>query len=122
MSDYAYAVQWADQDAFQHVNNCEFARFAQEARIHFFSTFAKVEAGPIRPVIASLKLDFKRPLFFPDHLTVRTRITRVGVTSLTLHQEMVSRAQDAIVCEAVSVLVFVEFPAMKPAPVPEIFR
>lgn len=122
IKDYEIEVEWGDQDAYQHVNNCEFARYAQESRIHFFYQHAKVDSGAVRPVMASLKLDFKRPVFYPDRLTISTHIAHVGTTSVTLKQDMRSQSQGTVVCEVTSVLVFVEFPAMKPAAVPDIFR
>ncbi|KAK4040211.1 thioesterase-like superfamily-domain-containing protein [Parachaetomium inaequale] len=86
-------IAWGEMDTFAHVNNVNYYRYAETARVNWITNFA-VHADPahrrqwrelMTPVstgliMKSLKADFKFPMVYPDKISVhhklRTQPTR----------------------------------------------
>ena len=89
-------VRFSDVDAYGHVNNVLYVEFFQEARIVYLNSLAEADTGPWRGwVIAQTDLDYLRPMLFraqPYH--VRSWVTRVGTTSMSIAAEIVDTGPD----------------------------
>jgi acyl-CoA thioester hydrolase len=86
-------VQWGDMDAFQHVNNTVFLRWFESARIAYFEKVGMpTGAGTTAPgpILARATVDFRKPVTFPDRITARARVAKVGNTSFTMTYQVVS--------------------------------
>jgi acyl-CoA thioester hydrolase len=98
-------IRWRDLDALRHVNNAVYATYLEEARDEWF-------VGALGPggnfwdyVLARVAIDFRRELTQDDEaLVVRTRLVRIGTSSLTFREEIVSLA-GWVAAEAESVVV-----------------
>ena len=71
------AVRWRDLDAFNHVNNAMYLRYLEEARLRWLMTLD----GPwmdesVAPVVASALVNFKRPIAWPEDVTVELFVDR----------------------------------------------
>ena len=102
------STRWGDMDAFNHVNNSVYSTYLEEARLRWF---ASIEGGwtdgDAAPVIAGMKIDFRRPVKWPAELIVELYVGRIGARSLTLPFRMIDRGDEAIVyAEGDSVLVW----------------
>jgi acyl-CoA thioester hydrolase len=115
-------VQWGDQDSFQHVNNTAYFRWFESGRIAYSMKVGLsdlMREKRIGPILASMTCDYRLPLTFPDTVHVGTRITRIGRTSMTMEQVLVSVAARAVAAEGRSTLVVYDYNTAAPVPVPD---
>jgi acyl-CoA thioester hydrolase len=112
---------WGDLDAFGHVNNLAYMRWAETARVEYLfpiGLFPPLPPSGVAPILASMKCDYKRVLNYPDTVYVGTRIARIGKSSLQMLHRIVSRNLDEIAAEVDSTLVMLDYPRNKPVTVP----
>ena len=77
-------MRWGDMDAFQHLNNVVFYRYAEQARITAFEEIASnlpwgdEFLDPVKkgsgPIVSRTACQFKCPVVYPDTLTIGTRV------------------------------------------------
>jgi acyl-CoA thioester hydrolase len=118
-------VQWGDQDAFQHVNNTVYLRWFESSRIAYtrkLGLWELLEKDGIGPILASTKIDYRRPLMFPDTVKVGSRVVKVGRTSLTLEHCVVGLASNVVAAEGVAVIVLYDYKKAEPTPIPDVIR
>ena len=98
-------IRWRDLDALRHVNNAVYATYLEEARDEWFVRALGPGGNFWDYVLARVAIDFRRELTQDDDaLVVRTRLVRIGTSSLTFREEIVS--QDGwVAAEAESVVV-----------------
>ena len=98
-------IRWRDLDALRHVNNAVYATYLEEARDEWM-TRALAGAGDLWDyVLVRVAIDFRRELTQDDDaVLVRTRLTRIGTSSLTLREEIV-KLDGTVAAEAESVVV-----------------
>lgn len=98
-------IRWRDLDALRHVNNAVYATYLEEARDEWFVHALGPGGNFWDFVLARVAIDFRRELTQDDDaLVVRTRLVRIGTSSLTFREEIVSVA-GWIAAEAESVVV-----------------
>jgi len=104
------SVRWGDMDAFNHVNNSVYATYLEEVRLRWFAgingPWVSAEMGP---VVASLRIEFRQPIEWPEELAVSMSCERIGRSSLTLPFVM-TRATDTsrVYAEGSTVLVWID--------------
>jgi acyl-CoA thioester hydrolase len=89
-------VAWGEMDSFKHVNNIYYFRYFETTRLHFFHEIGLLdylEEKGIGPILAETSCRFIQPVFYPDTLTIGTRITSIGKTSFVMEYCAVSDAQ-----------------------------
>jgi acyl-CoA thioester hydrolase len=119
------AVQWGDQDAFGHVNNTIYLRWFESARIAYFERMGIMdlhEKENVGPILASVTCNYRRPVTYPDSVTVGARVTRIGRTSFEMDHVCTSEAQGLIVAEGKTTLVVYDYHREKPHPISETLR
>ena len=98
-------IRWRDLDALRHVNNAVYATYLEEARDEWFVRALGPGGSFWDYVLARVAIDFRRELTQDDDaLLVRTRLVRIGTSSLTFREEIVSLA-GWVAAEAESVVV-----------------
>lgn len=106
-------------DANAHVNNVEYVRWMQQAAIAHADavgcTRATSEAGASW-VVRSHHIEYLRPAFAGEHLTIFTWVSTVRRSS-SLRKYRVVRGRD-LVARGETVWVFVEAATGKPRPIP----
>jgi len=86
-------IRWRDLDALRHVNNAVYATYLEEARDEWFVRALGPGGSFWDYVLARVAIDFRRELTQDDEaLVVRTRLVRIGTSSLTFREEIVSLA------------------------------
>jgi acyl-CoA thioester hydrolase len=118
-------VLWGDEDAFNHVNNVAYLRWCETARVEYFHRIGLSPPIPPRglgPILASLTCHYRRPLKYPDTVTVGTRVTAIGNSSLRMEHAIVSHASGEVAAESDSVIVAVDYSTGKAVRVPEEVR
>jgi acyl-CoA thioester hydrolase len=118
-------VAWGDMDALRHVNNAVYARWLESARIALLVRLGVIatQADPsVGPILARQAIDFRRPVEFPDEVTIDVRVARIGNTSLELRYRVRSHAQASIVAEGESIVVLYDFASGAKRALPEALR
>ena len=121
----SFPMHWGDQDAFGHVNNTLYIRWAESARIEYLSRIgvwspsAQLTVGPI---LAAIHCNFRIPLTYPDTVYAASRVTRIGNTSFHMVHRIVSARHNAVAADLESTLVLYDYTTGKPVPVPAEIR
>lgn len=93
-------VNWADMDAFQHVNNGAFFRYFESARIEYLTRIKFIEymkRASVGPILAKTSCTFIRPLFYPDKIDVFVR-TKEFFSHGMIHEYRVVRSENQEIC------------------------
>jgi acyl-CoA thioester hydrolase len=117
-------VRWGDMDALGHVNNAEYLRYFEQARIEWLEGLGIPITGiGTGPVLARVSVSYLRPIVYPSEIEVRLYAGRIGNTSFVLASEIVN-ARDAAerFTEGEFVTVWIDYVASRPVPVPESVR
>jgi acyl-CoA thioester hydrolase len=118
------AVRWRDLDAFDHVNNSSFLTYLEEARIRWLAGIEGKWFGPsFLPVLASVRLDYRRPMPYPTAIVVELASERVGRSSLTIAHRIVAENDSGILyCDGAVVLVWTDTATGRSVDLPEAIR
>ncbi|CAM2813597.1 acyl-CoA thioesterase [Pseudoalteromonas distincta] len=115
-------VAWADMDALQHVNNVVYLRYFEIARIDFLNKinlFDTISPNGVGPVISENNIRYKRPVTFPDTLTVGVTITDIKTDRFTMNYTVYSHVQKAITTTGTSKVVMFDFTTGQKATISE---
>jgi acyl-CoA thioester hydrolase len=119
-------VRFGDLDAMQHMNNVEFLRFFETARIDWFHQVLGDRSPASRSrfgfIFAECHLAYRAPAFFND--MIRTWIWPVELkrSSIRLAFEMRVEADDRLVADGWGTLVGYDYDAGAPRPLPDEVR
>jgi acyl-CoA thioester hydrolase len=89
-------VAWGQLDAFGHVNNTQFFRFFEDARLAYFEKVglnAHMKETGQGPILARTGCVFRKPLGFPDEVACCARVSDVGEDRFTMDYAIFSDAQ-----------------------------
>jgi acyl-CoA thioester hydrolase len=116
-------IRWRDMDAFKHVNNAVYLTYLEEARdewcLEVFGNGLLLNDF----VLARCAVDYRSPLTQDDgHADVELRCTRVGNSSFTTSERVLSAADGRVVAEAEAVLVHYDWNTGKSRPLTDEIR
>ena len=117
-------VAWADMDALQHVNNVVYLRYFEIARIDFLNKinlFDTISPNGVGPVISENNIRYKRPVTFPDTLTVGVTISDIKTDRFVMNYTVFSHAQNAITTTGTSKVVMFDFETGQKAQLQSLF-
>ena len=83
-------IRWSDQDTNGHVNNARVVTLMEEARILWLNKHAAsegVNSFSHPKLVASLNVDYLKPISYGPDLTVKLHIGNIGVHSFTVCYE-----------------------------------
>ena len=86
-------IEWGDMDALQHVNNIEYFKYFQVARIAYFEKIASdgvLEEKRIPLILASTQCKFIYPLAYPDSISVGVRVDAMADQYFTMKYAVVT--------------------------------
>ncbi|MCH7716432.1 MAG: acyl-CoA thioesterase [Gemmatimonadetes bacterium] len=118
-------IQWGEMDAYGHVNNTVFFRFFESARIAFLdrcgflAAHGELEVGAI---LHSTACRFRRPLFYPDTISVGARASEVLTDRFIMEYKIVSHSQDEVVAEGTGTVVSFDYNTRSKTDLPEMVR
>lgn len=127
LADFAHrielAVRWGDVDMLGHVNNAKYFTYDESSRIEYFEAFGRDDPRMWKDyglILASIGADFLSQVHYPATLTVGTRITRLGRSSMsTLSGLFVG---DRLAAAVRGTLVWFDYVNQKSTPIPEPIR
>ena len=106
-----HRVAWGEMDAFGHVNNANYLRWFESARIAYFEKVAVSigarDASPWVPILARATVDFRKPVSYPDTVTLEATVTKFGNTSFTMAYRAIS-ASLGLAAEGEAVVVLLD--------------
>lgn len=116
-------IRWGDQDIYGHVNNARLVVLIEEARIAWLNHKTRrdgvAEFGGPR-VVASLHVEYRKPVMYGADLDVELWIGRIGTSSYQL--EYRADQSRETVFTATTVMVPLEEPGGRPRPLTEVER
>jgi acyl-CoA thioester hydrolase len=99
-------IRWRDMDAFRHVNNSVYLTYLEETRDEWFLQVLGNGLLLNDFVLARCAIDYRSPLTQDDgEVDVEVRCTRVGTSSVTMAERVVSVRDGRLSAEAESVVV-----------------
>lgn len=101
---YQQPIHWGEMDAFNHLNNVVYYRYAESARIGYLQALGMFD-GSMVTVLAQSSCQYLRPVTYPDTLLLGVRCQRLGNTSIVMEYSYYSCAQKMIVATADAVIV-----------------
>jgi len=119
------AVVWGDMDSYEHVNNVVYFRYFENARLEYFRRlgwFEFEEQTGIGPILAATQARFRRPLTYPDTISIGAKVLSIGADRFQLAHLIVSHAQEAVTTEGQGTLVTFHYVRQEKVPVPEELR
>ena len=114
-------VRFRDIDVMGHVNNAVYATYLEQARTEYFRDVLDADLSRVSTVLASLSIDFRRPVELTDGtVAVDVDVAELGRSSVAMTHEL--RAGDAVVAEAEATLVSLDPDSGEPVPIPPALR
>ncbi|MGD8150377.1 acyl-CoA thioesterase [Ornithinimicrobium sp. Y1694] len=99
-SVYPITVRWSDMDAYQHVNNVQYLRYFEEARVHAFKDWFGQERDLIDEglLVVSQAIDYLLPMTFA-YAPARVAVwcSEVGAASFELGYAVAGPEGDDVV-------------------------
>ncbi len=116
-----HRVAWGEMDAFGHVNNANYLRWFESARIAYFEKIAMSvgarDSSPWVPILARATIDFRKPVTYPDTISLEATVTKFGNTSFTMAYRALSPVL-GLAAEGEAVVVVLDSSGQK-MPLPE---
>jgi acyl-CoA thioester hydrolase len=117
-------VAWAEQDLFGHLNNVVYLRYCENVRMHFLERvglLARHRGLGQGVILASTTCNFRKPVTWPQTITIRAGCSAIGNTSFTLDY-LLTDESGAVVADATSVLVMYDYAKARKMRVPDEVR
>jgi acyl-CoA thioester hydrolase len=114
-------VRWGDMDALGHVNNAEYFRYMEQARVAWFeaSNIPMMENGQ-GPVIVKATCEFLKPIVYPATVAISMHVKKVGRSSITVAHDFCLEDNPGVrFAHGEAVIVWVDHARGKSAPLPE---
>ena len=123
-TSFEQVVAWGDMDAFGHVNNTIYLRYFESARVRYFDAVPELAGfeGNEIPVVANISCSYKRPVKYPDTLTIKVGVASMGKASFKMSCEMISQKQQKVVTVAECTVVIVDAAKGYSVRIPEVWR
>jgi len=120
-------IRWGDMDAMGHVNNTNYFRYIESARIAWLEQVGGLpDPRGEGPVIVNASMNFLKQLTYPGEIEVRTFVGPPGRSSVEVSHEI--RLLDAngepgeLHAHGMAKVVWVDFRIGKSAPLPDALR
>lgn len=117
-------LDWSEMDLFGHVNNVQYFKFIQAARVNLWEQVKSMTAlweRRIGPSLASSGCQFKKQLFYPGNIVVQSRIEFIKTTSFGIHHQILDQAKE-VCAEAHDVVVMFDFNKHEKVPISDAMR
>jgi len=118
-------VVWGEMDSYQHVNNVVYFRYFENSRLEYvrrLGWFEYEDETGIGPILAATQARFRRPLTYPDTISIGARITDIGTDRFQIAHLIVSHEQGAVTTEGQGTIVTVHYVRGEKVPIPDELR
>lgn len=117
-------VRWGDMDAFNHVNNAQYLRYLEEARVQWLAAIPGMSLNDrIAPVLVASHVNYRRPIEWPNEILVELFIEKIGGSSLTMGHRMRSSPDESVLySDGEVVMVWIDTLTGNSVPLPDAVR
>lgn len=122
---YTHKVMWGEMDAYQHVNNTQYFRYFENARITHFNRLGAdelYEKEQLGFIVGEIRCRFKLPLKYPDTIHIGAKVTRLESDRFLHVYTVVSEAHNKVVAEGDAKVVYYDYRNNSKTPFPEELR
>ena len=105
-------VQWGEMDAFGHVNNTQYFKYFETARLAYFNAVGvmkDMQDKQLGPILAETSCRFKRPLVFPDEVMAGATVAEYHDYGFLMHYGIYSLGQQAVTSLGTGRIVMVDY-------------
>ena len=117
-------VRYAETDQMGVVHHGNYALYLEIARIEWLRklgiSYKKMEEDGLGLPVVSLAINYKKPVFYDDIITVKTTLKKVPSAMVEFDFEIVNQTQQ-MVCTATVVLAFLNMKTRRPTRPPNYF-
>jgi acyl-CoA thioester hydrolase len=117
-------IDWSEMDQFGHINNVQYFKYTQAARVDVWEKIKTMMAmweDRIGPNLASASCQFRKPLFYPGTVTIKSRLEFIKNTSFGLHHQLYNDTGE-LCAEARDVVVLFDFNKNEKVLIPDAMR
>jgi len=129
LKDFTFVVdlniEWGDMDALQHVNNIEYFKYFQAARIAYFEKIdseSVLGETRISSILASTQCKFIYPLAYPDSIIVGVRVDSMADQYFTMKYAVVSHKHQRLAAIGDAKVVMFDYVNNKKVSIPDEIR
>src|SRR5713101_1057569 len=118
-------VAWGDMDSYRHVNNVVYFRYFENARLEYFRRldwFEFEKQTGIGPMLSATQARFRKPLTYPDTVSVGCRIAKLEEDRFHMEYVIVSHRLNAVAADGTGTIVTFHYPEGKKVSIPEEIR
>ena len=103
-------VRWREMDALGHVNNAQYLSYVEETRVQWFNSLQNGwQERDASPIVAAIHVDFRKPIVWPEQITVFLFAEKRGSKSATIgHRIQSTGGASVIYAEGYTVLVWID--------------
>ncbi|ORU90954.1 MAG: thioesterase [Cycloclasticus sp. symbiont of Poecilosclerida sp. N] len=116
-------VRWGDADALGHINNVQFVRYLESARVAYCDDVLDVSFKPAMMsgwILADMQCSYLQQVHYPAQLEIYTRIGKIGNKSATISADIY--CEDEPVMRSQSIMVWFDYAQQKTVSVPDAVR
>lgn len=119
-----FTVRWGDMDAMGHVNNTQYFRYMETARIDWMSSISlNPDPQGQGPVIVNAFCNFYQQLAYPDEVLLKLFVSDPARATFETWATMERASQPGVVCAAGGgTVIWVDFPRQKSMDLPDWIR
>ena len=129
LKDFTFVVdmniEWGDMDALQHVNNIEYFKYFQVARIAYFEKIdseSVMGEKRISSILASTQCKFIYPLAYPDSISVGVRVDTMADQHFTMKYDVISHKHQRLAAIGDAKVVMFDYVNNKKVSIPNEIR
>jgi len=118
-------VAWGEMDSMGHVNNIIYFRYFESARMVYLKRIGFLEEKDrtgVGPILASTRCDFRKPLVFPDKISVGVRVDDIEADRFVTYYRLVSHKLGKVAAEGEGLVVCYDYENRKKAEIPDSIR
>jgi len=119
-------VRWGDMDAMGHVNNSVYFQYLECARVGYFEAAGwdsrDTSATRQGPVVVAQTFNYRRQLHYPADVEVGVACTEIRRRSFVLGYGLFDKANDRLIGDGTSVLVWLDYAAGRALDIPPAVR
>lgn len=120
--DYTVRTRYAETDQMGVVYYGNYPQYLELGRVEWLRelgiSYKKMEEEGVMLPVVSLQIDYKKPAFYDELITVRTRLKNISSSKIEFDYELINEKGETI-STANTVLVFVSAETRRPMRCPE---
>lgn len=107
-------IRYGDTDRQGHVNNAVYATYFECGRVEIIQSMQDIFSEDDAFVLATITIDYLAEVLWPGEIEIRTRLTKVGNSSIALEQLLINEGE--VRAKATSVMVLTNTSTRRSAP------